>query len=481
MVKGNKLLPMLVGTALLSVIAISFTGSPEEEKDVEATPEASTDTSETVVIDAVGQTLIGDTFEDGSGDTLRTLTATIKHRNEEIEALKAAHQKEQEKTATALKQQQESTEKIAFMLSTVTEEMSRLQARVKAGAQELKDKQAPIHQGNDHVESDWQAHCDPELTALGLGECSTVQTEHSDTTTPNTRPEAYLWIDPLDARYDEEGALIRPASSSSSQDKSEWKDEHGEDTLSSTPLFSLHPGAVLSDAVSMTALMGRVPMDGQVTDPYPFSMIIGAENLLANGQTLPDVQGAIVTGTVTGDWSLSCVRGAVETLTFILADGQMVNYPDQEEAVDGEFDGSTIKTHDLGFLADVNGNPCLTGERISNAPQYLTTKGLLDAATAAANAVAVSQQTVSVDGSTTTSSVTGNAAKNATAEAAAASAQTVSDFIQSRMGMSFDIVYVPPGVKAAIHLRTPITLSLPETPKRVRYPTSSIGGAYALP
>ncbi|TON14561.1 hypothetical protein CGH62_27945, partial [Vibrio parahaemolyticus] len=75
--------------------------------------------------------------------------------------------------------------------------------------------------------------------------------------------------------------------------------------------------------------------------------------------------------------------------------------------------GSEVKTSDLGFLADPNGNPCLTGERISNAPEYLTTQGLLNASTAAANAAAIAQQTVSVDGSTTTSSMTGNAAKNA--------------------------------------------------------------------
>ncbi|TON15354.1 integrating conjugative element protein, partial [Vibrio parahaemolyticus] len=65
-----------------------------------------------------------------------------------------------------------------------------------------------------------------------------------------------------------------------------------------TPVYTLHRGAMLANAVSMTALMGRIPLNGQVTDPYPFSMIVGRENLLANGFTLPDVQGAIVTGTV---------------------------------------------------------------------------------------------------------------------------------------------------------------------------------------
>lgn len=44
----------------------------------------------------------------------------------------------------------------------------------------------------------------------------------------------------------------------------------------------------------VTALLGRVPIDGKVTDPYPFKVLIGKDNLTANGIDLPDVQGAVV-------------------------------------------------------------------------------------------------------------------------------------------------------------------------------------------
>jgi integrating conjugative element protein (TIGR03752 family) len=175
------------------------------------------------------------------------------------------------------------------------------------------------------------------------------------------------------------------------------------------------------------------------------------------------------------------VRGVVESIDFIRADGSILSFPEDEEAIDSGFDGTSVKTGDLGFLADPNGNPCLTGERISNAPEYLTTQGLLDAASAAANAVAISQQTISVDGSTSTSAMTGNAAKNAAAESAAAFTGTVSEFIQARMGASFDIVYTPPGTKASIHLRKSVTLRAPAQPVRVRYDTLSQGASYALP
>lgn len=59
----------------------------------------------------------------------------------------------------------------------------------------------------------------------------------------------------------------------------------------------------------MTALLGRVPVNGTVTDPYPFKVLIGKDNLTANGIELPDVEGAVVSGTASGDWTLSCVRG----------------------------------------------------------------------------------------------------------------------------------------------------------------------------
>ncbi len=476
MVKGNNMVKLLCVAVVVGFTAIVFVAQSQHSK--EAAPLDSVETSTSVVVSTQGAAIIGEGFEDGSDDTLRTLTATLKNRSEETAQfkteLKAELDSAQSELQSSLDQQKQTTSDLSTALALVTDQLTTLQERVKAGSTSLKQKQSAAFDPN------WEEECDPSLTALGLGECKKPETQDkNNTTSPSLTNHDYIWIDPLDARYDDDDNLILPDQTTSPS--TQWKESDDDHAPQEMPLFSLHPGMVLSDAASMTALMGRVPMDGQVTDPYPFSMIVGADNLMANGVMLPEIQGAIVTGTVTGDWSLSCVRGVVETLSLILEDGRMVNYPGQESAAESDFDGSAIKTNDLGFLADPNGNPCLSGERITNAPQYLTTKGLLDAATAAANAVAVSQQTISVDGNTTTSSLTGNAAKNATAEAAAASSQTVSDFIQARMGMSFDIIYVPPGVKAAIHLRQPITLSLPETPSRVRYQSQQEGGYYALP
>jgi hypothetical protein len=65
-----------------------------------------------------------------------------------------------------------------------------------------------------------------------------------------------------------------------------------------------------------------VPIDGTVNDPYPFKVLIGRDNLTANGIDIPDVAGAVVSGTASGDWTLSCVRGQIRSVTFVFeADG----------------------------------------------------------------------------------------------------------------------------------------------------------------
>ncbi|EJK1786052.1 TIGR03752 family integrating conjugative element protein, partial [Escherichia coli] len=87
-------------------------------------------------------------------------------------------------------------------------------------------------------------------------------------------------------------------------------------------VYTLPENATLVGSRAMTALLGRVPVNGTVTDPYPFKVLIGKDNLTANGIELPDVEGAVVSGTASGDWTLSCVRGQVNSITFVFADGR---------------------------------------------------------------------------------------------------------------------------------------------------------------
>lgn len=480
MTKRNPILLVLAGIGALGFGGLIFlvnTAPPQAEESEQESKEPIT-----VGVNEQQLSIMG-AFSDTPVDTLRTVSASYqqtKTAQEQFSTELSEIKGEQEKQVSKLEAQ------LAQLGTRLDTALTNLENAANNGREELKVRQQPVQDTLAHtnpaspydelgIDSAKQGH-----QAWGRGE----QGEREQSTFSSD--QTLIWTEPLDAKQDEKGQWLTPAlktlqtvgvkaGDSFEQNSARFDNDRG------TPVYTLHRGSVLANSVSLTALMGRIPMSGQVTDPYPFSMIVGANNLMASGFTLPDIQGAIVTGTVTGDWSLSCVRGVVESIDFIRADGTILSYPEESEAIDSGFDGSSIKTDELGFLADPNGNPCLSGVRISNAPQYLTTKGLLDAATAAANAASIAQKTVSVDGNTTTSSLTGSAMKSAAGESAAAFTSTVSDFIQARMGSTFDIVYVEPGIRAAIHLRKPITLRAPNTPVRVNYATTTQGVTYALP
>lgn len=477
--RGNPLIKIGAGLGLVGFIALAIiVGVAPSKPEPAAEPEQDTPVS---VAATQAQTKALKAFTDSPTDTLRTLGVAYQKSEAEKAQLAKALEQTQAQMAQQQSQNDKQVEALENQLTLLTERLntslSSIEEKVSQSRDEFRARQAPVRDSMSYEEElglDSPRQGLPTGTGSGIGYAQ-------------PSGDGLIWTEPLDATQDKDGNWLTPANKTIKQALSGVSDDFDQagrfdaNKKQGTPVYTLHRGAMLANAVSMTALMGRIPMNGQVTDPYPFSMIVGRENLMANGFTLPDVQGAIVTGTVTGDWSLSCVRGVVESIDFIRADGSILSFPEEEEAIDSGFDGTSVKTGDLGFLADPNGNPCLTGERISNAPEYLTTQGLLDAASAAANAVAISQQTISVDGSTSTSAMTGNAAKNAAAESAAAFTGTVSEFIQARMGASFDIVYTPPGTKASIHLRKPVTLRAPAQPVRVRYDTPSQGVTYDLP
>ncbi|CAI2039142.1 integrating conjugative element protein, PFL_4705 family [Serratia fonticola] len=234
-----------------------------------------------------------------------------------------------------------------------------------------------------------------------------------------------------------------------------------------TPVYTLPENSTLIGSRGMTALLGRVPIDGKVTDPYPFKVLIGKENLTANGIELPDVEGAIVSGTATGDWVLSCVRGEVHSITFVFTDGTVRTVPSPAKSSDGS--NSKSNGGSIGWLSDENGVPCLSGERKSNASTYLPTLFALSGAGAAADAMANNQTTTSVDGTTVTSTLTGSAGQAALGKALSGGTNELASWVKARYGQMFDAVYVPPGAQVAVHITRQIPIDYEEQGRKVRY------------
>ncbi|EBL8291859.1 TIGR03752 family integrating conjugative element protein [Salmonella enterica] len=234
-----------------------------------------------------------------------------------------------------------------------------------------------------------------------------------------------------------------------------------------TPVYTLPENSTLTGSVAMTALLGRVPINGTVSDPYPFKVLIGRDNLTANNIELPDVEGAIISGTASGDWTLSCVRGTVHSMTFVFRDGTVRTVPQATNKANS--DSSRSQGSEIGWLSDPHGLPCIPGERKSNAAEYLSSQFLLAGSSAAAQAFANGQTTTTVEGGSVTSAVTGNGGQYVLGQALGGGLKESADWFKQRYGQMFDAVYVPPGHPVAIHITKQIPVDYEKQGRKVKY------------
>ncbi|PKO29445.1 MAG: TIGR03752 family integrating conjugative element protein [Betaproteobacteria bacterium HGW-Betaproteobacteria-9] len=215
--------------------------------------------------------------------------------------------------------------------------------------------------------------------------------------------------------------------------------------------FTIPENATMVGVKAMTSIIGRVPIDGRVTDPMQFKAVVGRENLAANGWELPDdLAGMIVTGVAIGDMALSCSEGKIRSATFIFNDGTIRTVSPRARA--GSGGGSGI-SGDLGFISDVHGNPCIPGKFVTNAPAYLSdivgAKTLGVAASAFADAAKLVTQN-STTGSTTTQ--INNTEDYVLGQAVSGASDEFTTWLLSRLKNSFDAVVTPSGNELVVHL-----------------------------
>ncbi|PTA87244.1 TIGR03752 family integrating conjugative element protein [Kosakonia sp. H7A] len=251
------------------------------------------------------------------------------------------------------------------------------------------------------------------------------------------------------------------------------------------PVYTLPENSTLVGSRAMTALLGRIPIDGKVTDPYPFKVMIGKDNLTANGIELPDVQGAIVSGTATGDWTLSCVRGAITSITFVFSDGTVRTLPSPDgqgqNANSGNQNSQGGNNSSIGWLSDDNGIPCISGTRKSNASTYLPTMVTLAAASAAGDAVAENQSTGQTNAyGGVTSTLTGDAGQAVLGKALSGGMRETVDWVKARYGQTFDAIYVPPGKTVALHITRQLAINYEEKGRKVKYDFSLAGNGTGM-
>ncbi|WP_448111824.1 TIGR03752 family integrating conjugative element protein [Pseudomonas lini] len=246
------------------------------------------------------------------------------------------------------------------------------------------------------------------------------------------------------------------------------------------PTYTVPPNATLMGSVAMTALIGRVPIDGTVNDPYPFKILIGADNLTANGIDLPEVAGAVVSGTASGDWTLSCVRGQIRSVTFVFQDGTIRTLPGDsgnESRGDSQNSSNSGATQEgLGWISDRHGIPCVAGKRRSNAQQYLGSQALITAAgVGAASLIKSEGSTVYAGNNGSSLGTVGISGSEAMNRLLASGVQDISQWVNKLYGQAFAAVYVEPGAQVAVHIEQPLTLDYDAKGRKVDH---TLGGRH---
>ena len=248
------------------------------------------------------------------------------------------------------------------------------------------------------------------------------------------------------------------------------------------PFYTIPENATLLGATAMTALIGRVPVDGQVTDPMQFKLLLGPENLAANGHVLPsNLAGVVVSGVAIGDMALSCTEGLIQSLTFVFNDGSIHTVSRRSNGTTPTFGGggagaasggkrSLAEAPKLGYVSDRYGNPCIPGRFVTNAPAYLTDIVGLRTLSLAGKAAAASQTTQSTNAfGGVNSSMTGNRGTFILGEALSGGVDEVTSWIMSRLNNSFDAVVVAAGAEVAVHIDTEIPIDKSSQARRIDY------------
>ena len=167
-------------------------------------------------------------------------------------------------------------------------------------------------------------------------------------------------------------------------------------------------------------------------------------------------------------------RGQVRSITFVFNDGTIRTIPEDREGNQQ----NNQQRDGLGWISDPHGIPCVSGERRSNAQQYLGSQALITAAGAGVASLIESDSGrmsyVGSDGSIGTVGISG---QEAVGQILAGGVRDMSAWVNKLYGQAFAAVYVQPGAKVAVHLEKPLAIDFDPEGRKVDHRT---GESHAL-
>ncbi len=424
---NNKFIPIVAIVALLGLFFLVLTtcssdeSSPKLLSDVPTPPEPEADSP---------------------ADTIKTLTANVGELISEVDALRRdnadLHQQRGDLETSFSNQ-------IAREISDYHQDQSSVVQRSELEVHALREQIEALTRQLESLETVSTGSDIP----LGFGLDGLAQAEVGQSSTH------FYWIEPLDAGSNETSGVV---------------EEQG--TSNSIPVVTIPRNSTLVGSTAMTALIGRVPIDGQVSDPMPFKVLTGSENLAANGLKVDGIQGMVWSGYAVGDWTLGCVSGKLGSVTFVFDDGTI-------RTVGDEGAGNSSAQSSLGWISDEYGIPCIAGQRKSNSAAYLAYQTMLNASQAAAEAAASLETTQSFDPLRGIQSlVTGDTGSYVLGKTLAGSAQASAMWMSQRANQEFDAVYVAPGKRVAIHVQREIHIDFDQKGRRLHHDQMDYADSY---
>lgn len=466
--QSNMLVKIIAGAAVLLIISLLVIGRGEEKSqavasepiDLQGSPTLDSlqaiettlpefDTSERLLDERTLSDEFGANLDDDKA-VMRQLLAEFKEIRRQNDTLATENRALSTRVKQMLNMEDSIRKRVDGELDLVTRQTQQNNTKLENSLTESNNILDGLRVAYDDLNANRSAS-QPTASGYSINGIDTDNLGYTDTGEPVDTGEV-IWQTPLDAKQEQDGSMAFPDISLSGIDFTQpidvlteplGQDEKLSKEARSIKAYTIPNNATLFGSVGMTALLGRIPLDGVVESAYPFKVLIGEDNLSSNGIHIPDLVGIKMSGFAAGDWLLSCVSGEILSMTFTFADGTIVSYPEKDEELEKP----------LGWFSDDNGVPCVTGTKLTNAPQYLSQRIGLGAIGAYADAKVQSEFTNSTNGLGGASSVlTGDPLAVARNSAISGSVSEVSNWLEERQNRAFDAIYVEPGTDLIVHI-----------------------------
>ena len=239
-----------------------------------------------------------------------------------------------------------------------------------------------------------------------------------------------------------------------------------------TRMGTIPQDSTLMGSVTMTALLGRIPIKGKLIDPFEFKVLVGSQNLASNGIYIPHLKSMVLSGIAKGNYTGQCVSGDIISGTYTFDDGRIQSFTQgslDDKGAGGEFESAgMVSASRIGWISTPTGIPCLSGKYISDAPSFIALQGGLATLNGLANGFKEAATEVTGEGEKRSAAVV-KPGQFAAGTAVGAGVTSASKWIEEIRQTAFAMVYVKPNQPIAVNISRSIPIDYHSIARKVSY------------